>query len=478
MDLTFSPIYHNTDNKDREYKVGKFRELNLYAVEIIDTTGSISDENAVLGGKDILLMGLTEKEFMLKETDKTALYKLVNSIADNIPKDRLISYRQINYKGENVEGKKITPKCDTIDDGEYVKYTKSMAIYVPDDISVAVNSDYYLAANYYLRAQTIVEDKKTDQIKEKITQLKKIALKKLKALNEIFYVYNKSIGERFPTIGPNGAIWVFTLENLAKDVIAKNKEVDFAYKKITQKEFEVVLHHMYRFGMTELVFNPGYDFAFAIKRDEYMPIIGYEDRKVTNSELHYNAIRFLQNKAIKLDNCQKAATSLWNMINQNLTQTVFLTPMLFEDEVGKEIKITDNKVYFTDKAYEVSKNIKLNFFNMANFDTTPECPGKKMTYITLKSKDTNDCEKSWMPIFTDIFELRSIFKDNLRICAITFNELILHTKDKMDGICLNPYGVNLRMEINTQNKTPQDEQTNTQPQEKPKEKSIKKLFNK
>lgn len=477
MNLTFSPIYHNTDNKDREFKVGKFRELNLYAVEISDITGTISEENAVLGGKDILLMGLTEKEFMLKETDKSALHTLVNSLADNIPKDRLISYRQINYKGEIVEDKNITPKSDTIDDGEYVKYTQSMAIYIPDDISVAINSDYYLAANYYLRATSIVEDKKTDEIREKIKQLKKIVLKKLKALNELYYVYNKSIGERFPTIGPNGAIWLFTLENLVQDIITKNKEVDFAYKKITQKDFEVILNHMYRFGMTDIIFNPGFDFAFAIKRDEYMPIIGYEDRKITNSELHYNTIRFLQNKAIKLDNCQKAASSLWGMINQNLTQTVFLTPMMFEDEVAKDIKISDNKVYFTQNACEIAKNINLNFFNMGKFDTAPQCPDKEMTYITLKSKDVNDCEKSWFPVFTDIFELRSILGDNLRICAISFNEIIAHTKDKMDGICLNPYGVNLRLEINNENKTSQDAQTDTQ--DNPKKKSIiKKIFNK
>ncbi len=479
MDLTFSPIYHNVDNKDREFKVGKFRELNLYAVEISDTTGKISGEDSILGGKDVLLMGLTEKEFMLKESDSVALNVLVNSLADNTPKDRFISYRQINYKGETVEDKKIAFKCDTIDDGEYVKYTQSTAIYIPDDISVAINSDYYLAANYYLRAISIVEDKKTDEIKEKIKQLKKIVLKKLKALNEIYYVYNKSIGERFPTIGPNGAVWIFTLENVVQDTIAKNKEVDFAYKKITQKDFEVILNHMYRFGMTDIIFNPGYDFAFAIKRDEYMPIIGYEEKKITNSELHYNIIRFLQNKAIKLENCQKAATSLWNMINKNLLDTVFLTPMLFEDEVGKNIKVNDNKVYFTANAIELSKNINLNFFNMSKFDTTPECPDKKMTYITLKSKDINNCEKSWMPIFTDIFELRSILGDNLRICAISFNEIIEHIKDNMDGICLNPYGVNLRMEMNNHNETPQEEPTDTIIKDKFQKKSIiKKFFNK
>ncbi len=457
MNLTFSPVYHNCDNKERTYKVGKFRELNLYAIEISDITGKISGEDAVLGGADILLMGITEKEFMLKETDKDALCALVDSLADNTPKDRLISYKQINYKGESVE-KKLTPKSDSIDNGEYVKYTQSIALYIPDDISVVINSDYYLAANYYLRATSIVEDKKTDEIRDKIKQLKNIVLKKLKALNELYYVYNKSIGERYPTIGPNGAVWIFTMENLAKDIIAKNTDVDFAYKKITSKDFLVILNHMYRYGMTDLVFNPGFDFAFIIKRDEYMPIVGYEETKITNSLLHYNVIRFLQNKAIKLDNCQKAATSLWNMINKNLSETIFLTPMTFANEISKEIN--DSKVYFTQNACEIAKNINLNFFNMGKFDTTPEYCEKEMNYVTLKSKDTNGYEKSWLPIFTDIFELRSMIGENVRICAISFSEIIAYTKDKMDGICLNPCGVNLRLEVNDKQQPNTDKQEN------------------
>ena len=97
--------------------------------------------------------------------------------------------------------------------------------------------------------------------------------------------------------------------------------------------------------MTNLTFNPGYDFMFTIKRDEFMPIVGYEDRKLTNSELHYNLIRFLQNRAINLENCQKAATTLWNIINKQFKETVFLIPMLFEDELNKKFDEKDMKLF-------------------------------------------------------------------------------------------------------------------------------------
>ncbi len=451
MTLTFSPVYQNADNKERVFKIGKFRELNIYAAEIVDTTGVISDDEFLLGGKDVLLMGLTENEFMYKETNKSKLLALVDELVTKIPKDRLLSYKQLNFKDEIVK-QEITPKCDSIDEGEYVEYTKSMAIHIPNDVSVVVNSDFYLAANYYARACAVAEDKQTDKIKEKIKQIKTIVIKKLKALNEFYYFYNKSMGERYPTIGPNDSVWIFTMEKLAQDIIAKNEGTDLAYKKVSAKEFSVVLNHMYRYGMTNITFNPGYDFMFTIKRDEFMPIVGYEDKKLTNSELHYNLIRFLQNKAINLENCQKAATTLWNIINKQFKETVFLVPMLFEDDLNKKLEEKDMKLHYTEKASEIAKNMKIHFYDMSKFDTTPVCETKNMTYITLKSKNKEENELSWFPVFTDIFELRMVVGESTRVGVMSFEDIIAYSLEKTDGLCINPLGINLRLETNKQQK--------------------------
>lgn len=442
MNLTFAPIYQNADNPDRVFKIGKFRELNIYGAQIHDLTGAASGDEALLGGSDILLMGLTEDEYMLKDSDPATLKTLIDEFIEKLPKDRLLSFSQTNYKGEAVQ-KEALPRCDSMDDGKYTAYTQSMAIYIPDDISVAVNADYYLAANYYNRAMAIPEDKRTDETNSKTKQLKNIVLKKLKPMNEFFCVFNKSIGDRYPTIGPNGAVWVFTMEALAKNIIEKNTEIDLDYKKLDSKEFIELINHMYRFGMTHIVFNPGFDFAFTIERDAYMPIIGCEGNSIQNSQLHYLMIRFLQNKNINIENCQKAANVIWNAVNQNLASALLLVPMFFAEDKGKATN--DLKLYYSKEAYEIAKDSKINFFGMAKFDTTPEKCEKPMQYLTLMSKDKDGNELTWLPAFTDIAELSAIFGMNTRTGVITFKELMT-IAPKMKGICINPAGINLRLE--------------------------------
>ena len=479
MNLTFAPVYHNQENKDRKFRIGKFRELNIYGAEIIDSTGEASGDEALLGGTDILLMGLTEDEFLLKDIDKDSICALIDKLVKELPKDRLLSFKQTNYKGE-LSDKQIEPRCETIDDGKYPAYLQTSAVNIPNDITVVVNSDYYLAANYYLRAMSVPTEKRSPEFTQKLEQIKNITIKKLKAIPEFFFVYNKSLGERFSTIGPNGAAWVFTLEDLAKNILEKNSQTDLEYKKISSKEFFEKAEDMQRLGITDIIFNPGFDFAFGIKRSELLPKNDCE--APTNSEIHALAIRFLQNKNIKIESCQKTANLLWNILSQKLSEGLFLVPMLFDGD-KPNAPLTDKKLHYTKAAYDIAKDKNPNFYAMSDFDTTPTEPSGNFKYLTLKSSAPNKEEQTWLPIFTDITELHSMVGTNTRVCVVTFAEIGKIIAD-FDGMCINPKGINMRLEpqkavppeataasAEKQNPTVSAEETSSVPDTKPEEKN-------
>ena len=441
MNLTFAPVYHNQENKDRKFRIGKFRELNIYGAEIIDSTGEASAEEALLGGTDILLMGLTEDEFLLKDTDKEAICSLIDKLVKELPKDRLISFKQTNYKGE-ISDKQIQPRCETMDEGKYTAFLQSSAVNIPNDITVVVNSDYYLASNYYLRAMSVPTEKRTPEFIQKLEQIKSITIKKLKAIPEFVFVYNKSLGERFPTIGPNGAVWAFTLEDLAKNILEKNSQTDLQYKIMNSKEFFENLDNMHRLGITDIIFNPGFDFAFGVKVNE---LTTKKDSEVfTNSEIHALAIRFLQNKNIKIENCQNTANILWNVLSQKLSEGLFLVPMLFDGD-KPNAPLSDNKLHYTKAAYDMAKDNTPNFYAMTDFDTTPSEPSGNFKYLTLKSSAPDKKEQTWLPIFTDITELHSMVGTNTRVCVVTFAE-IGKIITEFAGMCINPKGINMRLE--------------------------------
>jgi len=441
VNLTFAPVYHNQENKDRKFRIGKFRELNIYGAEIIDSTGEASAEEALLGGTDILLMGLTEDEFLLKDTDKEAICSLIDKLVKELPKDRLISFKQTNYKGE-ISDKQIQPRCETMDEGKYTQFLQSPAVNIPNDITVVVNSDYYLASNYYLRAMSVPTEKRTPEFSQKLEQIKSLTIKKLKAIPEFVFVYNQSLGERFPTIGPNGAAWAFTMEDLAKNILEKNSQTDLQYKIINSKEFFENVDNMHRLGITDIIFNPGFDFAFGIKVND---LTSKNNPEVfTNSEIHALAIRFLQNKNIKLENCQNTANILWNILSQKLSEGLFLVPMLFDGD-KPNTQLSDNKLHYTKAAYDMAKDNAPNFYGITNFDTTPSEPGGNFKYLTLKSSAPNKQEQTWLPIFTDITELHSMVGTNTRVCVATFAE-IGKIITEFDGMCINPKGINMRLE--------------------------------
>ncbi len=445
MNLTFAPVYHNQENEKRKFKIGKFRELNIYGAEISDSTGEASGDEALFGGCDIFLMGLTEDEFLLKDTDKKALCDLIDTLAIKLPKDRLISFKQMNYKGDLVE-KKIEPRCKDIDNGKYQSFLQSSAVHIPDDIITVVNADYYLAANYCQKAKNAPKEMQTHEFSQKLLDMEKITAKKLRAIPEFFYVYNKSLGENYPTIGPSGAIWIFTMESLAKAILEKNPDADLDYKKVDAKQMCLIVADMYRLGIKELLINPGFDFAFVLKREDFFPLEEYKDKHIANSNLHAIAIHFLQNKKINIENCQKAADDLWKLFIQKLPEGLFLVPMLYEDD-KVEYNITDTKLHYTQTAYEITANNNIVFWGMTEFDTTPtKEDSKSFKYLTLKASAKDNPDQMWLPVFTDIKEFTSMINKNTRIAVVTTAELNDATQS-YNGICINPKGINLKLEV-------------------------------
>ena len=383
------------------YCLGIVEDLNLYVMELTDTTGFIM---GIPGQTSRLepataVFGITKEEFDLKDNDISKLDDLAFELMHKLPKDRIIA--ENNLRKED--------RAETIDGGKYA--TEKMAE---------------------------LKQKKKDAVSESSNRAK-VLIGSIFENEQGWYVYTKGAGNKLPTIDSNGAVQIFTKEEYANFVVEKAVGVPLAVEKIDKNTLGAFFTNLFRFGILRIKVDVLQSSGGEIGRDDISKMGDLKEYQLMNSRCCFLMIRYLQTKQLQ-DKTQAnlGSATLWSALCKEFPKSLFFVPVCFE---GEECATADEKeMYFTQSAAEKMKVEKPAFLGIDKYKPA-DSNGRKIKFITLKNK-VQDEDKMFFPIFTDIGELKAVFGNRAKLCMITYSDLLEKYKSCF-AVVVNPATLNL-----------------------------------
>lgn len=285
----------------------------------------------------------------------------------------------------------------------------------------------------------------------------------LRAQDQIFVLYSRSCGTKYPAIDKNGFANVFTKLEYAQKCLEKNDGIDLEIKSFTPAEFGSYVNSWYRLGVVKFRLNYGTnDHCMEIKRDEFQPDSKAKMWDYANSSLNFYTIRYHQNRGNTDGSSQASARTLWSMICHVLPKSLLLAPFVYDGESVND-PVDDNCIHISAQSAAMVQKIWLEkqargediaaggavlFYGGENYrfaDASEEKGGKTMHPRTVSNQGHN-----FVPGFTDFAALEQIFGKKTRIGLFTYDELRqgLHdtvegTGNAVEGLVLNPGDTNL-----------------------------------
>ena len=383
------------------YNIGIIESLNLYVMEVTDSTGFIMGIPGETS-KDkpaVAVFGITKEEFDLKDTDTAKLDDLAFELMHKIPKDRIIA--ENNLRKDCRE--------ETIDDGKYA--SEKVA-----DLEEKKNQMQSMHADNAKKAITAILEK-----------------------GEAWYIYTKGAGNKVPTIDNSGSAQIFTKEEYARKVIELAPQVPLEAEKLDKKGLSAFFHNLFRYGILKIRVDLQQPEAGEVARDEVAKLGNIKEYQLCNSRCVSLMIRYLQAKQL-LDKTQAnlGSATLWSALCKEFPKSIFFVPMCFEGEEGN-VK-DENEIYFTEHGVKHMRETKPLVLGLEKYKPA-NGNGRKMKFITLKNSAAGE-DKIFFPVFTDISELKAVFGDKARICIATFAD-ILEKYKSFFGVVVNPSSLNL-----------------------------------
>jgi len=383
------------------YTLGVVENLNLYVMEVTDTTGFIMGIPGVTTGEkpSTAVFGITKEEFDLKDTDVAKLDDLAFELMHKIPKDRIIAENNLRSEGRE----------ETIDGGKYASEKKA----------------------------------ELEQNKEKI--LAESAERAKKLIGEMFkneqgwYIYTKGAGNKIPTIDSSGAAQIFTREEYAKLVTEKAPDVPLAVEKLDKKTLGVFFTNLFRYGILKIKVDLLQSTGGEVARDEVVKMGELKEYQLMNSRCYSLMIRYLQAKQLlNKTNANLSSATLWSAFCKEFPKSLFFVPMCFS---GEESTVKDTgELYFTEDGLAMMKEKKPAFLGIEKYKPS-NTGGKKMKFVTLKNSAAGE-NQTFFPVFTDIGELKAVFGEKAKLCIISYNDLQAKYKECF-AVVVNPATLNL-----------------------------------
>lgn len=383
------------------YNVGIVDNLNLYVMEVIDTTGFIMGIPGQTNkdNPSTAVFGITKEEFDLKDSDTAKLDDLAFELMHRIPKDRLIAEKNLRKDGRE----------ESIDNGKYA--TEKLAD---------------------------IEQKKKEILGESAERAKKL-ISSMFEKGEAWYIYTKGAGNKIPTIDNSGAVQIFTKEEYAKLVTEKATEVPLEIEKLDKKTLGMFFTNLFRYGVLKIKVDMLQTTGGEVARDETVKLGDLKEYQLCNSRCYSLMIRYLQAKQLlNKTNANLSSATLWSAFCKEFPKSIFFVPMCFE---GEEATVKDEMdVYFTESGIKEMREKKPAVIGLEKY-TPSNSGGRKMKFITLKNSVAGE-GKVFFPVFTDIGELKAVFKDKARLCVISYSD-ILEKYKSFFGVVVNPATLNL-----------------------------------
>lgn len=208
MEIHFKKTY--APARGKRYALGEIQFMLGYAMEIANPRTKMQEGKLNPGEICMMIFGLTPEEYALKDQNPKALDALADQMLKHVPADRLLGWRIIDLKGTALN-RDVKPQTgESIDKGAFQALLRARA-------AAAGPVDGLLMEA--VRLQKLCARKNADASHEQDWQYARRELcAAILKLDRIWTAYDLPTGNRWPFVGNDGRVEIFTTEERAQRV--------------------------------------------------------------------------------------------------------------------------------------------------------------------------------------------------------------------------------------------------------------------
>ncbi|MBE7064809.1 MAG: zinc-ribbon domain-containing protein [Ruminococcaceae bacterium] len=253
--------------------------------------------------------------------------------------------------------------------------------------------------------------------------------------SEMFFVlYNKSLGEKFPSIDRNCGVWVFTQYENAEAVVSKNTGIDLAIKSFAKESVADCIKVWSALGVERVTVDIGTSHAEIKTLAEFADgDVNSANRKINSFAVRYKQLRAIPENKGAADAAEKARVDLC----ADLFKTVFMVPVSNESGNAQGFYISPKADKMIKVAYD--GNAFLICGDGVCMPSDEEINSEENNNVIIRTASSGG--KEFIAAFTDADDLKAMF-ENSAIKLFTYEELaglVLNAQDNAPvGIVINP----------------------------------------
>lgn len=252
MEFKYTGSY--TGRFGRRYAIGEIDAMLGYAIEIADPGVRLEEGKLAPGEICMLIFGLAQEEYTLKDTDTRQLDMFAELLAKRVPADRLIGWRILNLKGEMVKRDiRVKPLCESMDEGAFARRVRKAMAGPMDETLLETR-----------RLQKLCADAGApDGVKQDWLQARRTLGEKLLGLERVYVAEEALMGGKWPCVGFDGRIDLFTTlkraQNMLPQVSSAHGGVQiWSIREIPAGEIETYLRRCSANGLNLLRLDNGF----------------------------------------------------------------------------------------------------------------------------------------------------------------------------------------------------------------------------
>lgn len=198
--------------KGKRYTAGEIQAMLGYAVEAADPRVVLKEGKLSPGEICMMLFGITPEEYAWKDSDPKALDKLVEKLCKQVPADRLLGWRICDLKGAMVQKNVQLQTGDSIDGGAFASLVKAK---IRENMSGPIDR----LIQESRRLQNLCADKNAPEGVKQDWQAARAEMgKAILGLEKLYVVDELLVGGRWPAVGYDGRIEIFTTRERAERI--------------------------------------------------------------------------------------------------------------------------------------------------------------------------------------------------------------------------------------------------------------------
>lgn len=211
MEIQFKRTY--IPGRGKRYVMGEIPAMLGYALEIADPRVKMQEGKLNPGEICMLVFGVTPGEYAMKDSDPKALDALADKLLKNIPADRLLGWRIVDLKGTLVQ-REVKPQTgESIDGGAFLNRLRAKAAQAQ-----AGPVDAQLMEVRRLQQLCASKDA-PEAIKQEWLEARKKLGAAILGLETLWAAYDAITGDRWPAVGFDGRVEIFTTARRAQNVL-------------------------------------------------------------------------------------------------------------------------------------------------------------------------------------------------------------------------------------------------------------------